>query len=225
MKEMETYFCPKVSIAPKIDGILGDEAWATAPEVRLVLAETGQSPVNDTTARMCWDDECLYVAFECRDNDIQATFTKHDDPVFLEDAVEVFLDPDSDLETYFEIDVSPANVVFDALFDPNSGLALGDDRPKEWTCKGLRTAVTVDGAINDHTVVDVGWTAEIAIPFASLGRSVPQSGESWRANLYRVDRSNSSMEYQAWSPTLVTPVSFHVPGCFKTVVFTDLMVP
>lgn len=50
---------------------------------------------------------------------------------------------------------------------------------------GLQTAVQVDGTLNDNSDIDSGWSAEIAIPWQSLGllangRSIPpQSGDEW----------------------------------------------
>lgn len=209
------YLCPRVETPPHIDRD-DDPAWQAAPPVRLVLTETGEPATKETIIKMCWDDASLYLSYACEDADIFSSYTKHDDPIFNEEVCEAFLCPTGDLSTYFEINVSPRNVVFDAILSVSGGRRRTD---VAWTCEGLRTAVTVDGTLDCRTDVDRGWTAQMAIPFRSLDRRTPELGEEWRGNLYRIERS--PLEYQAWSPTLVDPANFHIPGRFGTIVFCE----
>ncbi|MHB9035709.1 MAG: carbohydrate-binding family 9-like protein [Armatimonadota bacterium] len=211
-----TYNCRKVPTSPVIDGKLDDAVWSSVEGVVLVRTEAGEPAVKSTVVRMCWDDDNLYIAFECADTDIWGTLTQRDDPIYDEDVVEVFLSPDCDLEHYFEFELSPLNVIFDAGIT-NFGDSISADT--DWDCNELQTAVLVDGTLNDPSDLDKGWTAEIAIPFASLDRETPKPGEVWRGNLYRIDRRPEPVEYQAWSPTLVDPASFHVPEKFGRIVF------
>ena len=59
---------------------------------------------------------------------------------------------------------------------------------------GLKTAVRVDGTLNDPSDIDVGWSLEIGIPWESLallanGRSLPPSnGDIWRMFLGRFQK-------------------------------------
>jgi hypothetical protein len=220
--EVKSYRCPKVADPPTIDGRLDDAAWKLAPPVRLVLSETGSPAAKKTIARMCWDDSCLYVSFDCEDEDIWGTYTQRDDPVYNEEVVEVFASPACDLKHYFELNVSPRNVVFDShVFDPVAGHPSAPTTSL-WNCEGLRTAVCVDGTLDCRTDTDKRWSAELAIPFAGLGTSTPKPGQRWRLNLYRIDLSPKPVEFQAWSPTLVTPAAFHIPERFGTVFFEGL---
>lgn len=213
------YSCPKVDCAPTIDGKLDDAAWKLAPPVTLVMSCTGEPATKQTTARMCWDDKHLYIGFDCVDTDIFATLMNHDDPIYREEVVEAFINPSCDLTHYYEINVSPRNVVFDAHI-VNPGTGPSDETDFGWTCEGLRTAVAVDGTIDDRTDVDRGWSAEYAIPFAALKRNAPKPGERWRVNLYRIDLYPEPKEFQAWSPTLTPKPAFHVPTRFGTVFFS-----
>lgn len=215
------YTCPKVNIPPIIDGCLDGDAWSHPQAVSLVLSEDGATASKPTNVKLCWDDDHLYAAFACIDQDIWGTMLNRDDPIWNEEVVEIFLSPDGDLTHYYELNVSPRNVVFDAEIN-----ASIDDPPvfegrKEWDIAGLRTAVIVDGTLDDRNDVDSVWTAEIAIPFSSLGRQTPNIGEKWRGNLYRIDLSPAPAEFQAWSPTLVSPANFHRPSRFGTIVFTE----
>lgn len=205
------YPCPKIDVPPTIDGRVDEDVWQSAPVVNLSITETGDAPERSTKARMCWDDNNLYISFECTDPQIWATLTKHDDPIYNEDVVEAFLDPDGDLKTYIELEVSPKNVTFDASFDAENGRPLGSDEARNWTCEGMRTAVTVNET-------DQRWSVEIAVPFASLDRPTPSPGEMWRGNLYRIDYRPEPAEFQAWSPTMAR--NYHRTERFGVIVFT-----
>lgn len=214
------YQCPKVATPPVIDGKLDDAAWKTAAPVTLVLSTNGKPATKKTIARMCWDDENLYVGFEGEDKDVFGTYTKHDAEVYLEEVYEVFLCPTCNLNCYYELNVSPRNVVFDAVQHNVVKLHPGAGSTSLWDCKGLRTATFVDGTLDCRTDVDRGWSAEFAIPFSALDRTTPKAGERWRLNLFRIDLSPKPVEFQAWSPTFIRPAAFHVPTRFGTVLFT-----
>lgn len=215
------YSCPRVDRAPVIDGRLDEAVWQVCPPVRLVLSTTGEPASRETVARMCWDDSSLYIGFECEDTDVWGTLVNRDDLIFTEEVVEAFIAPDCDLVRYYEINVSPRNTVFDAFIVNPDDWNPGDGTDYGWNCEGIRTAVIVDGTLDDRTDIDRGWSVEIAIPFAGLGRSTPRPGERWRANLYRIDLSPEPAEFHAWSPTLVSPPRFHVPSRFGTVFFVS----
>lgn len=217
---LPVYRCAKVDPSPVIDGRLNDPAWDCAPAVTLVMATSGEPAAKRTTARMCWDDDYLYICFDSADTDIWGSMTRRDDLIFREEVVEAFLSPDCSLTRYYEFNLSPRNVVFDALVVNPDGKGPAEGTAFDWNCKGVRSAVLVDGTLDDRTDIDRGWTAELAIPFAGLGRKTPTPGERWRVNLYRIDLDPKPVEFQAWSPTLVTPVAYHIPARFGTVFFT-----
>jgi hypothetical protein len=56
--------------------------------------------------------------------------------------------------------------------------------------------IFVNGTLDDRADTDRGWTCELAIPFARLGRQTPRSGERWKANLYRIDIAPEPAEFR-----------------------------
>ena len=57
---------------------------------------------------------------------------------------------------------------------------------------GLKTAVHVDGTLNDPRDTDRGWSVELAVPWVVLGeyaqrRVPPADGDQWRVNFSRVE--------------------------------------
>jgi hypothetical protein len=168
------------------------------------------------TARLAWDDEALYVAFEVQDTWLRSGFSGHDARLWEEDAVELMIDPDGDGRRYAELQVSPTGLVFDTWFD-----ARRVPQPfghVEWS-SGLRAAVTTQGTPNDGAP-DAGYVVEMAIPwtaFEVLGAARPRPGDEWRVALYVLDARERGQAGVGWSPPLVG--DFHVPERFGRLVF------
>lgn len=197
--------------------------WSKAVEIILVKADFGETTKLKTTAKLLWDDQNLYVAFYCEDHDIWGTMMEHDDPIYEEEVVEVFLSPNGDLTDYFELEVSPNNITWDGRIRNSTGLRPDDENGKLWTCNGLRTDVQVVGTLDDHTDHDTCWSVEMAIPFRELTTAPnipPKPGDIWRMNLCRIDRTPTS-ELQSWSPVLRSPIGFHTPARFGFLIFEE----
>ena len=69
---------------------------APGPRVDLVGVHHGRKPSLRTTARVLYDDQNLYLALDCEDPDAWGNLKKHDDPIYTEEVVEVFLDANVD---------------------------------------------------------------------------------------------------------------------------------
>ena len=220
-QSLPVYVCEKTGSSMVIDGVLDESAWKGAERVPLLNAVDGSDPAFLTDAAMVWDEENLYVSFTCADPDMWTTKLNRDDPLWEEEVVEVFIDPDGDGADYAELEVNPLNVVVDLdiiQIKPSWNSDIG------WDIAGLGTAVTVEGTVNDPEDEDVGWTVEIAIPWAGLSdingvTGVPSDGEEWRMNLYRIERPrDADWHLLAWSP--VGRPAFHTPERFGIVRFS-----
>lgn len=222
------YHCVRTAEPVTVDGRLDEGCWASAPPVLLVNASTGNRATPRTTARLCWGATHLYVGFECEDDDAWGSYGQRDDPLYDEEVVELFLCPSGDVRRYYEIEISPHNVIFDAaLHSPQlDRRTMTTDR--EWACEGMLSAVSSNTIVHRtppgrRTVTGPPgvWSAELAIPFKALRLTgAPEVGAEWRVNLYRIDRGARS-RYLAWSPTLRRPADFHVPERFGTLRFED----
>jgi hypothetical protein len=204
-----------------VDGVLGEDDWKAAPSTgRFVSVQGGGATKNRTEAKMLWDTDGLYVAYECDDEDIKSTFTKRDDSLWEQEAVELFVDASGDEMTYAEFQVSPGGQIFDAWFTiygppgQRGGDILGYNPP-------IDAKVKVDGTLNASTDADKGWTVEMKIPWAAFrdvqGRA-PKNGDVWRANLYRVDKPQGMQgDDGAWN---VPQGDYHALHGFGTLRFT-----
>lgn len=190
-----------------------DEPWAIpggcAP-VALKRATDGAAPRLATTVAAYYDDDFLTVVFDADDDGVVATYLEHDEPLWEEDVVEIFLAPEG-LTPYVEIEVNPLGTTFDARIDSPDGVRTTMKTDLAWTCEGLFAALRRDDGARVQIV--------IRIPFAALQRR-PDAGGEWRANFFRIDRSAShGDDFSAWQPTMKTPPDFHVTAAFGALRF------
>jgi len=207
--------------APSIDGRLDDDAWERAERTeRFVGTMDGSVADPRTTARLLWDDDHLYVAFEVDDDHLRCTFEHDDDRLWEQDVVEIMVDPDGDGRSYVELQLSPTDKVFDTWFDSRR-------RPqpfghRDWD-SGLLGRAHVSGTVNDDAP-DGGWTAEIAVPWSAFEAIAtpaghPSAGDTWRLALYVLDAGPEGQRGAGWSPPLEG--DYHVPSRFGRITFAD----
>ncbi len=213
-RALPVYRAPRARAPIAVDGRLDEPAWRDAPVAVLVDSLTGRAPRYRTVARMLWDEANLYVAFECQDDDAWARpGRRDDDPLYEDEVVELFADPLGAGRDYAEVEVSPANVRFDARFATwRSDLAAA----RLWDSRA-RTAARVERGPGG----DRAWIVEMALPLAALRGAAPppRPGTRWRVNLYRLETHNRAgvAEGSAFSAPLRR--DFHALDRFGWLVF------
>ena len=194
-----------------VDGKLDEPAWAKATETG-PFVDVASGAVNPRipvqgSARLLWDDQALYVGFDVKDTTIRGGFPADapDPHLWERDTVEVMIDPDGDGDNkdYYEIQVSPQNLVFDSQFDDYNRPRGGNAGPfghQDWSA-GLTSAVVLRGTIDADEDKDEGYTVEARIPWKSFTKaktSPPAPGDTWRMNFYAMQNNGGV----AWSPIL-----------------------
>ncbi len=177
---------------PVIDGDINDVVWQQAKwseDFVDIEGDLKPNPPLQTNIKMLWGDSCLYVAAQIHDPQIWATLKNHDDIVYLDNDFELFIDPLKTTHQYFEIEVNPLNTIFDLSL--NKPYRNGGNAMTSWDATGLRSAVKIQGTLNDPSDIDKGWTVEMAIPFKAIGFGIstphPTDGTIWRINFSRVE--------------------------------------
>ena len=216
----EPSYAVERATAPRAALLAADEAaWSKAAAV-----EWGP-PRYLTRFRGLWDESGLFLRYDATDPDPWSTMTRRGDHLWDEEVVEIFLDPGRAGRDYYELEISPANVVCEVRM-----IAPWPDKKQDfaWSLAGLETRAVVH---RDAAGKPTGWTATAFLPWAGLaplpsatGVAMPPApGARWRFNLFRIDRPGGPKAPEkdvvaaAWSPT--GQPSFHVPAAFRDLVF------
>jgi Carbohydrate family 9 binding domain-like len=229
------YECRRAGHRLQIDGKPDEAEWQRAPwsdEFVDIEGASKPAPRFRTRMKMLWDDRYLYIAAELEEPHVWATLTAHDSVIFHDNDFEVFLNPSGDGKNYFEFEINALNTGWDLFLA--KPYRLGGKADNGWEIPGLRTAVHVDGTLNDPKDQDRGWTVEIAFPWTAFeersGFARPRSGQEWRINFSRVEWRTETVDGKyrklpgkednwVWSPQGV--VNMHVPEQWGFVRFVD----
>lgn len=179
--------------SPALDGKLNDECWKKSVTLKFRSNSTGELYSPATTARLCYDENNLYVAIQCDEPEMEKLNVDITEDgninVYLEDSVEIFLDPQRTEATYAQILINANGAVAEIKV-----VSLGGVRDNNWCSE----AKAVSFKRKD------GWDLEVAIPLKNL-LSTGNFVQDWGVNICR-NRSaglqaNGKERLSAWSPT------------------------
>lgn len=250
-----------------IDGKLDEPAWQTAAKSpRFVDLVSGQPTIHDTRVQLLWDEEYLYIGYTIEEPDVQADLTERDSPIYNNNDVEFFI-AGEDAYYEFEINalgtIYEGLFVWQSVYEASgiSEISELDRRNPEvksqafngvgfnahprgprwaflaWDYPQAKTAVHIDGTLNDSSDRDRGWTVELAFPWrelAVLNKSVPRSlppatGDVWRMDFSRFNQykeapkagENKSLDSGGWALSYHGVWDSHIPECFPFVTFVE----
>jgi hypothetical protein len=188
----ENYVVYHVDHPPVIDGNINELVWQQVSWSKEFVDIEGRDkpkPPYATKMKMLWDDSCLYIAAQLSEPQIWATIKKHDEVVFHDNDFEFFIDPSNTTQPYFEVEVNPFNTIWDLLL--TRAYRDGGTSVSSWDVPNLRSAVKIQGTLNNPSDKDEGWTVEMAVPLKAIAvnsRSQrPHEGTIWRINFSRVE--------------------------------------
>lgn len=155
----------------KIDGVLDEATWAKAQPTEKFADISGEgfpTPRYQTTAKIMWDDDYLYIGGELEEPNVWGYLTKHDEVVYNDPDFEVFIDPDNDAQNYFEIETNVLANVFDLTIQKPYRALTRAFVTFSWDAPGLKVDTHVYGTLNNSKDTDKGWTIEMAIPRTAI---------------------------------------------------------
>ena len=236
----QTYVAHKISELITIDGNANEAVWKNAKWTNNFIDIEGENtPKYQTRVKMLWDDTHYYILAQIEEPHVWGDITEHDAVVFYNNDFEVFIDPDGDTHNYYELEINALNTVWD-LFVNKPYREKGNVVLNDWNYTGLKSAITVDGTLNNPNDIDKSWTLEIAIPFKDLRTAYYQDNVP-KNQFYRVNFSRVNWEHEinngkysrkknkagkflheynwVWSPTGV--INMHLPENWGYVYFSS----
>ena len=225
-----TYIIPRSYQYIKIDGREDDPSWEKATFTEDFIDIEGQNiPNQKTRLKMLWDEEFLYIYAHLEEKHIWGTLMNRDTIIFYNNDFEVFVSPSNSNHNYGEIEVNALNTVWDLLLDRpynTKGNPIFN-----WNLPELKTAVYIEGTLNNPKDIDQFWSVEMAIPMQALTelkrapKEKPKVGDQWRINFSRVQWNHDLVDNRyyrkkekgkylsennwVWSPQGV--VNMHLP--------------
>jgi len=183
---------PRARSAPKCDGQVTKEEWRETVQLKgFRLYKSAQHVWLDTTVYLCYDEQCLYLAAICCEEEgekVIATFTERDDKIWRDDAVELLVQSHPGEDQYRQFIVNANGACFDAY--------AGDVK---WD-SDLKVGATSVGRAGQ-------WSVEMAIPLKDLGLG-PAKGMLFRGNISRDnvggktvnEKGGYTLEISTWAP-------------------------
>jgi hypothetical protein len=231
------YACYHTAGSIEIDGKLDEESWIHAPWTQKFVDIEGylqSAPYYDTKVKMLWDEQYFYIGAELIEPHVWGTLTERDAVIFYDNDFEVFIDPNGDTHDYYELEINALGTVWD-LFLIKPYRDWHSVAVDSWDIQGLKSAIFIDGTLNDPSDIDRGWYVELAIPWKVLEECAyqkipPQEGDYWRVNFSRVQwhhtiidgkyvKEDAPEKNWVWSPQGL--INMHYPEMWGFVYFTN----
>ena len=182
---------------PALDGkVLDDPAWqgaAPATDFTQTTPDEGQPATERTEVRVGYDAETLYIGVVCFDREpegIIVSDSRRDASLDETDSFQVILDTFHDRQNGFVFGTNPAGIEYDGQVtrEGSGGMTSGGgDFNLNWDAAWEVAA----------TVSEVGWSAEMAIPFRTL-RFGKDEVQTWGVNFQRNLRRRNERSF--WTP-------------------------
>ncbi len=192
-------------------------SWSKTEWINLAQ-RVDQPDTYNTRAKVLYSETGIYFLFDCEDQILAATITEHNQDLWEEDVVEVFLWTGEDFPVYFEYEISPLNFELPIMVPNDKGHFFGW---LPWHYEGdrkIQHATSVKGGKKESRAPIKAWMAEFFIPYkllSPLPQVPPEAGTKWRANMYRIDYDQGETTF-SWQETSET---FHEYNKFGTFIF------
>lgn len=176
----------KVDQAPKLDGILDEEAWKNAEAASDFFQKDpnhGMPSSEKTEVRVLYDGKNLYFGIHCFDSqppEILARELRRDNDFANDDSFSTIIDTFHDHRNAFLFRINPRGTQYDALVT-EEGRDINVSWDEKWD---VETEMGEDG-----------WSAEIRLPLKSIRFSVSGENPAFGIDFERIIRRKNEFTY------------------------------
>lgn len=226
--QQPVYKVARASQPLTIDGRRDEAIWNKAEVQNFNYFYRSDKPVEKQNSefRMLWDDENIYLFYECQDTSLTARETKFDGRTYLDDCAEFFVVPVPDsVYMHFGFEINITEVRYDYIvlwrYYNNRTFFLSGYNP-EYQVKAV-----YNGTLNNDKDKDMGWTMEFAIPMSVFSNinmvTRPRPGARWAFQAVRQDRNAVDDRFRSTStlfPIYDIRKDVHQPSRFGLLEFS-----
>jgi len=179
-----------------IDGILNETDWSYSESLTQFTQFKpvyGKKSDFNTIIKFLYDDEMIYIGFDCKDSlpsRITSKITKRDGDLDNDDNIIIYLDTYFDRSNAYYFSVNPFGTQRDGRIADN-GNTIDSQWDETWY-----SAVRINKD---------GWSGEIGIPFKSIKYN--SKGSAWGMNVGRNVARTLEASYSSWPLTSQSRVS------------------
>jgi hypothetical protein len=217
---VSSYDILKMPTPVTLDGDLSE--WAGIPTIPFQDDPgNGRGALNNTaTARMAWDANYLYVAYNITDTELWAVETTRDAAnLHRDDEVEVYLDPQGDGGTSMQTtDYQFLANIRDAVKDVKGDGAGG--KQSSFNAASLQSKAALNGSLNGGGT-DVGYTMELRVAWSDLPGSSPVGGQFMLVDLAVGDKDSSAQSVVQSFDWAALPGTYNNPSGWRAVQLVD----
>jgi hypothetical protein len=176
-RAQKTIDAVRINRAIEIDGALAEPEWQTAPAILDFTQydpEEGAPPTEQTSVRILYDDDALYIGAICYDShpELIVRQMSRRDRSTEADRFALMIDSYADRQSAFFFSVNVSGVQSDGILT-QAGIFFDRTWDEVWQ-------------VETHVFLD-GWSTEFRIPFNALRFAVDQPGATaWGINFRRV---------------------------------------
>lgn len=197
--------------------------WKSLPQTHFKHSTNGKEAQQQTNVKLKYDENYLYVAFECHQNPFwkENTYKIHNTDMWNQEVFEIFISDEleSTPKHYLEFEINSNNAIWIGRIHNPTGKApkVSDTQMIPPAKVGIKHEV--------HTKGDT-WSGSFQIPFGLIGKRQNR----YKVNFYRIVSKQShsdkdwkgnpsTCDYTCWSPTMAGKnPAFHRPAYFGELV-------
>lgn len=176
-----------------------------------------------TKARIQYDAEAIYVAFDVEDQYVCARARKNQDAVCKDSCVEFFFSPGTNTTRgYFNLEMSCTGVM---LFHFQRVPRKHAVEIAETDLEAIEIEHSLPNIIEEEIEQPTPWSIRCRLPLRILNTycgsvTPPTRGAEWRGNVYKCADASSHPHWLTWSPVDRPQPDFHCPDSFGVLRFT-----
>ena len=211
----------KVSYAPRLDGTdirfaaQYFEQHETYEYVDMLNWPTEYPYKPDCRFKIARSSDALYLFFKVVENNVKATYTNDNDPVWQDSCVEFFFQgPNQKTYNNFELNCIGTCLAAERAGREEGVVMFGPEKMSR-----IKRYATLGDQPFNEIKAGFEWKLTFAIPFDLLGLDKNNLPERVKANFYKCADGTSNPHYLSWSLISTKQPDFHRPEFFGDLIF------